>query len=245
MSSDGRRVAAHAHSGAAATSGCSNRTEKVSVSSAIPRVSKTTRIRSSRPMARKSSTAPCGTAPGGSTSKPSMARATRTRPHLGAVDGADELVARRPFHRVLGQHWVRVGAAACRRANAFSAHRGMPKLPQSDFARRQLGRVSGRRQCLGAGFRWRRAVPVSSKAGLFPRWRADGRGSTTRAPILRNGHGGGGYDEPGLDRGGEAAAVVRYRVPEPRPPEQLPHLCGFTRRPALSISRPEPDTLVS
>ena len=46
----------------------------------------------------------------------------RARPQLGADDGADELVARRPLHRVLGQHWVRMGAAARRRPNAVSAH---------------------------------------------------------------------------------------------------------------------------
>ena len=81
------------------------------------------------------------------------------------------------------------------------------------------------------------AVPVSVDGGLFPALaRRRRRALLHERRIARYGHGGDGHRELGLDQGVGVAAVVRYRIPQPQPPEQLPHVCSFARRRAFSDS---------
>ena len=89
------------------------------------------------------------------------------RPQLGSHDRADELVARRPLHRVLGEHRVRMGAAARRRPEAVRLIAGTDQSSHSQISPDgKLGRVQRRSGNHHGSAAFRRAAnPCRSRLG--------------------------------------------------------------------------------
>ena len=165
----------------------------------------------------------------------------------GRAIGADELVARRPFHRVLGKHGVRMGAAARRRPNAVSAHRG----GQSSHS--QISPDGKWVAYLAGGNIWVRGFPEGSEgrgrsrprdgvlSALACRWP---RALLHERRIPRNGHGGGGHPEPGSIEVAKPQPLFDTEYLNLNHPSNYHTFAVSPDGERFLIPRPEPDTLV-